>query len=188
MKKLLLVLLGLIMIFSLVFLFSGCDLLKNTVENLMKDAELASKALSDSGYARAWSQTTGLKSVVPTSPGNISDSQYTQNLGASPTTFALIFSEHPISIQDENVTVTLDGTVNYGYIFNTTGTTSEFKMVIYSSDVNIKVGDDDMGSVPVDLYFYFSTSLTATTVSATIEGNVGNYTVNTSLTVNVPSI
>ena len=47
MKKLLLVLLGLIMIFSMVFSFSGCEVVKD----LQEQAELAAKALSDSGYA-----------------------------------------------------------------------------------------------------------------------------------------
>ncbi|RKX95550.1 MAG: hypothetical protein DRP84_03910 [Spirochaetes bacterium] len=186
MKKLLLVLLGLIMIFSLVFLFSGCDLLKNTVENLMKDAELASKALSDSGYK--WYNSNPQKDIQYEGYGDISGSHYASEIGSNLTSsFLLTFNDEPVPVTDENgnpVTVTLNGTVNFGISISS----DTFKMVIYSSDVNIKVGDDDMGSVPVDLYFYFSTSLTATTVSATIEGNVGNYTVNTSLTVNVPSI
>ena len=59
----------------------------------------------------------------------------------------------------------------------------KYKMIVYSTGVNIKVGDDDMGSVPVDILFSFTTSLSSGSVTASIEGNVGDYEINTTISV-----
>jgi len=79
----------------------------------------------------------------------------------------------------------MNGTVNIGWDFwyNDPDPDFKYKMIVYSTGVNIKVGDDDMGSVPVDILFSFTTSLSSGSVTASIEGNVGDYEINISISV-----
>jgi len=178
MKKFVWVLVGVMMIFSMVFLFTGCEQLK---ENLQQDAELASKALSQSGYN--WNQ---LKTITPVLGGDISGSNYSSDIDTSGIGYiqGLQFNNEPVIVYNDNgdkVTVTLTGTVNFGFDVSQT---LDLKIVAYSTGINVKVGDDDMGSVPVDIIASFTQSGTGYSVSN--EGTVGNYSIDTNMTITVP--
>ena len=176
MKKLLLVLLGLIMIFSMVFLFSGCEVVKD----LQEQAELAAKAINESGFTDGYLAIP--KTPIP-SEGDVSGSIYVKNgeITVDNNVIKLSFSNEQYTVEDENshkVTVILNGTINFGF----EGNLPTLKIVAYSTGINIKVGDEDMGNVGVDILSTFSSDGSGN-YSVSIKGSVGSYDVTTSMTI-----
>ena len=169
----------------MVFLFSGCEVVKD----LQEQAELAAKAPGGTGYDFIYTDLENPnKAIDSSSPGDVKNSQYLDKFDSNIITYSLTFTDEQATVLDDNgnnVTVTMNGTVNIGWDFwyNDPDPDFKYKMIVYSTGVNIKVGDDDMGSVPVDILFSFTTSLSSGSVTASIEGNVGDYEINISISV-----
>ena len=91
----------------MVFLFSGCEVVKD----LQEQAELAAKALGDTGYDYICDRNT--KAIDSSKPGDVNDSQYLGQFDPNIKdiiTYSLIFTDEQATVQDDNgnnVTVTM---------------------------------------------------------------------------------
>ncbi len=178
---------SLMLLVVVAFLFTGCDLIKKVTEDVAEKAEVASKALSENSYSSWQSGGTKLITIGIASSTDLSGSAYSSYIsGTNSGYFKITFDNEKINYDEHDVTIS--GDIYFGYAIVLTETSFTLYFVEYGSSVDITVDGTEFNNVEVDLLMSFSFSTGDSSVTAKVEGHVGDYTVDTNVSVAIPTV